>query len=129
MTTTRESSRASTILMKLTSNMEVWSIYGDTDIGVRFEALVECQINYAIFISDYYSLSDEESARISISDLNDHYYDAEETFTVQVTGTLSLTLNEDDLEDQDMEEDALTDAIKHAHHSLEVDEIEIPEEG
>ena len=51
------------------------------------------------------------------------------TDTVQVTGTLSLTLNEDDLEDQDMEEDALTDAIKHAHHSLEVDEIEIPEEG
>jgi hypothetical protein len=47
----------------------------------------------------------------------------------QVTGTLSLTLNEDDLEDEDMEEDALTDAVKHAHHSLEVDEIEIPEEG
>ena len=112
-------------------NFEYGSVeyYGDTDIGVRFEALVECQINYAIFISDYYSLSDEESARISISDLNDHYYDAEETFTVQVTGTLSLTLNEDDLEDEDMEEDALTDAIKHAHHSLEVDEIEIPEEG
>ena len=113
---------------EITFDYESVDYYGDTDIGFRFEAFVECEVSYAIFISDYYSLSDDESARISISELNDHYYDAEQTFTVKVTGTLSLTLDPAKLKDEDVEDVVLIQAIKSSQHSLEVDELEIPEE-
>jgi len=102
--------------------------YGGTDVGVRFEAYVECDVSYSIFISDYYALPDEKSAHMSISELNDHYYDAEENFTVKVTGTLSLTLNPEELRDENVGDNSLIQTIKHSAHSLEVDELEIPEE-
>ena len=47
--------------------------YGDGDIGIPFTATVDCELNFAIYKGDYYSLSNTE--HISISERNSHYYD------------------------------------------------------
>jgi hypothetical protein len=52
--------------------------YGDGEFTIPFHTAVEARLNYAIYISDYYCLPEEKAKNISKSELNDHYYDAEE---------------------------------------------------
>lgn len=101
--------------------------YGESDIGVPFEALVECEVNYAIFKSDYFTLSEEKMKRISIGERNDHYFDADETYEVNVEGTLSLTLDAATLKGDETSDDEIGEAIKSAEHDLEITEITIPD--
>lgn len=62
----------------------------------------------------------DKQARISISERNEHYFDADEEYTVEVSGTLSLKLDAGKLEKEDLGEEDLTDEpripLSSPHH-------------
>ena len=100
--------------------------YGETEIGIPFETSVECTLNYAIFKSDYYMLDDDKSEGISIDERNDHYYDADEDYTVNVTGRVLISFNSQDLEtEDDLSDEDLIDVIEASSLDVEVSSIEI----
>jgi len=99
--------------------------YGDTDIGIPFEATVECTLNYAIFKGDYFSLPQEKMDKISISERNEHYFDADEEYPIKVTGTMLIQLPVDRLKDPKIDDGDLQDLFDEADYTLEVDEIEV----
>ena len=57
---------------------------------------------YYLFKADYYALRYEESP--SISDHNDHYFEAEDEFEVSVSGTAVLIVDKDNLDAEDFSE-------------------------
>jgi hypothetical protein len=101
--------------------------FGDGDLGIPFAATVECELNYYLYKGDYLSLPDDEA--VSVSEWNDHYFEATQDFTISVEGYVNLMIDPAKLEN-----DALTDAelltiIVEADHSVEVTErsVSVPE--
>jgi len=100
--------------------------YGEGYILVPFSAWVEVLGSYCIYKADYYTLDEERARRISISEHNDHYYDAEEDFTVQVTGTLRIVLGEEAFTSVPMDEPRLASALSAAEKKIdEIHDIEV----
>jgi hypothetical protein len=96
--------------------------YGDGSFRVPFEASAEVLADYYIFKSDYYCMNEKRAEQISIEDWNDHYYAAEEYFTIRVHGSLSLSLGEDLICEEVLDERRLRSALSKAEG--EIDEIE-----
>ena len=109
-------------------NFDKVDYYGEGELGVPFEASVECEVNYAIFKSDYFSLSEEKMKDISIGERNEHYFDADENYVVDVQGVLSLKLHAEMLKEDKISDDEIRDTMKAADSDLEIDEVEIAEE-
>ncbi len=70
--------------------------YGEGLIVVPFSLEVDCLVEYAISKSVYYSLPDEKAALVSVTDLNDYYYEAEEHFMLRVVGQLAISIGADE---------------------------------
>ena len=62
--------------------------YGYGEFGLPFRFRTTVTISYYIFKADYYSLDDKKSP--SVSDHNDHYYEAEDEVSVNVSGMMKL---------------------------------------
>lgn len=99
--------------------------YGSTEIGVPVEAVTECRVSYAIFKADYYVLDEDEQAKMSISELNDHYYDAERDYDIKITGTLQTKLDEKKLLNEKIKNAELRELLEDAEYKLNVDEMKI----
>lgn len=96
--------------------------YGDGEVSIPFTGTSECSLNYAIYKGDYHILDDEESEAISISERNDHYYDADQDFTIEVCGTLNLSIDVERLEDFDLSDKDLQElAINKAMFDIEIE--------
>jgi hypothetical protein len=109
----------------LTFDFDNVEYYGDTEIGIPFTTEVECLMNYAIFKADYFTMDDSETKGMSISDLNDHYFDVEQDLTLAVEGVLSLTLNRDNLDKENIEDDEIADSITWSTSKIEITEMKI----
>lgn len=96
--------------------------YGAGTLILPFSFETECLFSYALFKSEYFVLGEDRSEGISISELNRHYFDAEEYFDTDVKGLLALELSEDVLEKADAKEAELLDALEDA--DMEIDTIE-----
>lgn len=92
------------------------SYYGNGQFGIPFSLKITVQALYYIFKSDYYSIDPEIRRLPSVSDHNDHYFEAEEEFQLSVSGLVSITLNTNDISF-----DNLPESIKI--NDLEIDEI------
>ncbi len=99
--------------------------YGDADIGIPFTATVDCNLHYAIFKSDYYCLDEDNMERIGISDLNRHYYDAEENCTINIKGYITILIDPDELQEGNLSGEELQMLIKTADTSTEITEREV----
>ncbi len=97
--------------------------YGDADIGIPFTATVECLLNYRIYKSDYYALSEEK--HVSVDEWNNHYFDAEEYYQIIVQGELAIIIDLDHLKQDDLSDQDLEDIIKSADMTIEAREIEV----
>jgi rRNA-processing protein FCF1 len=97
--------------------------YGGSEIGIPFRATTECLLNYAINQSDYYTMNEGESAKVSISELNDHYFDAEQDFPIRVKGKLSVEIKVEQLENPEVSDDDLETAIVEGEHKVEVEKV------
>lgn len=103
--------------------------YGGGVIVVPFRANVECSLNYCIYIADYYLLPDEEQKRISVSEWNDHYCDAEEDRMLEVEGVLELCIDEDKL-GEELDAKELRGLIVDADVSIDsIESIRVAGEG
>lgn len=97
-------------------------------LRILFSLKVECVLNYGIYKADYYALDDHKTASISISELNDHYFDAEEEYPVRVEGTILVESHLDEEEVSELSEDEVHDLLVDADVSIErITSIEVIE--
>lgn len=75
-----------------------------------FSCVFETLIEYFISISDYYCVDPERSKHISVSEWNDHYYDAEEYVNIMCIGYAGIQVDLDGLEYVEDDIDLLDDA-------------------
>ena len=85
-------------------NLENLKLNSNYQFIIPFKIKVECLLTYFIFKSDYYTLDESQMESISIDDWNDHYYEAEEYYLLEVEGLVSVNI----LEDEDIAIDSLT---------------------
>lgn len=104
--------------------------FGDGLLVVPVTFLVECLVNYAIFKSDFYILPDDKAEQISVDELNDHYYDAVEDYTLSVMGFVAVDIGPVVLESEDVSDEQLLELVEEMEISLDsVEEIEVPSEN
>jgi len=63
--------------------------YGNGQFGFPFSLKIIVCATYYIFKADYYCMEDAPS----VTDHNDHYFEAEKEFEVMVTGTVSISID------------------------------------
>jgi hypothetical protein len=97
--------------------------YGDGDLGISFTANVDCTLNYTIYKGDYYSLPDTDD--ISIDEWSDHYYSAEQEYSLTAEGALSISIDTADLQSDDFSDDNLRQFIRDASYDIEVDNVKV----
>ncbi len=66
----------------------------DEMMTLDFSCEVEAGLEYYIFKQDYYCLDFEEQKRISISDHNKHYFEAEEIVQLSLSGKIAIKLDD-----------------------------------
>lgn len=87
--------------------------YGNGQFGFPFNLKIIVSATYNIFKSDYYCMDDAPS----ITDHNDHYFEAEDEFEVMVTGTASISIDRDKIN-----MDEFSKCIDH--DSIAIDEVQ-----
>lgn len=104
--------------------------FGDGLFVVPVTFTTECLLSYAIFKSDLYGLPEDKIEQISISDLNDHYYDAEEDYVLTITASVAVNLKSAEVESEEIGDERLAELADEAETSLDsVEEIEVPSGG
>jgi hypothetical protein len=66
------------------------SYFGSGEFGIPFTFTSQVYITYYIFKADFYSI--DESKMPSISDHNDHYYEAEQEVYISASGLLKISI-------------------------------------
>lgn len=99
------------------------STFADDTIIVPFNFITEVLTYYYVFKPDAYTLDDERLERVGLTDHNNHYFEAEEYFEIEVQGELRLQVNTDELTEDiyelvNTEESGIEDIseIKIFHH-------------
>ena len=104
--------------------------FGDGLFVIPVTFTNECLLNYAVFKSDFYCLPEDKIEQVSVSELNDHYYDAEEYYVLSVTASVVVNLESTEIESEDIGNDRLAELAEEADISLDsVGEIEVPSEA
>lgn len=100
--------------------------YGEGEISIPFCAKIpDCTVTYAIQKGEYHMLDHSKQKRISVDDLTEHYYDAEEEFTVTVMGTLLVKLDLKKLSKDELHQKDLGVLFDSAEYRLAIDDVEI----
>jgi len=82
--------------------------YGNGVFALPFEINTSGTLSYPLSKSDYYAMHDDETKFISVTDLNDHYFEAEESeVPINVEGLLVVTLDKQKLAVEDLDESEL----------------------
>lgn len=95
--------------------------HGEGSFVVPFSLRIECLLDYAIFKGDLYTLAEDKFDRISTSELNRHYYSAEEYYELRVEGALSFEVDPEALKSSDLSEGDLLGILEDA--TISVDSI------
>ena len=112
---------------KIEFGIEDVTYYGDGIGVIPFEVEINCEINFSIFKSDYMIMNDKESEGIFISELNEHFFEADKEFTLNISGNLSLETSTNALEQEDPSEQNLTETVESNSVRIdEINEIDIP---
>lgn len=88
---------------------------------IPFECEMEVGIEFYIYKQDYFCLDPDDQKYISISDHNDHYFEAEQEFNLRISGNVSGLLAEYTYED---EVDSIFEDIEFELESIESMDIE-----
>ncbi|HDZ3764040.1 TPA: hypothetical protein RSW74_003472, partial [Vibrio cholerae] len=71
--------------------------YGSGSVGIPFQLEIDVYAYFYIFKADYYAMG----YRLSVSDHNDHYFEAEDEFRVTVRGIATVKFDRDNLDFDD----------------------------
>jgi len=74
----------------VTLNFDAIEYFGNREFGVPFKAVMSVTGFYYLFKADMYR---SEGRRTGLSDHNDHYYEAEEEFTIEVRGMAKIVVD------------------------------------
>ncbi|QMV13952.1 PIN domain-containing protein [Vibrio spartinae] len=86
--------------------------YGNGQFGIPFKLRIVVLAHYYIFKSDYYCMDPEREHVPSVSDHNDHYFEAEEEFELCVSGLVSITIDRDNIDMDELSESIVEDSFK-----------------
>jgi hypothetical protein len=86
--------------------------FGNGKFGIPFSVKLTVGAIYYIFKADYYCMDPEIEHVPSVSDHNDHYYEAEDEFEVEVTGMATLCIDRDNIDFEEFAECIKYDSIK-----------------
>jgi len=93
----------------------------DTDIfTLSFSCEIDAYLEYYIFKSDYYSLDEDRIKGISINDWNDHYFQAEEEYSLICTGKLGLQFDSNLSNDDFTNPEVLLQELKISFSEIEI---------
>lgn len=90
--------------------------YGNGQFGIPFSLKIIVLANYYIFKPDYYCMDHEREHVPLVADHNDHYYEAEDEFGLNVHGLVSITVDRDNINLDEFSQSIVGDGI-------EIDEI------
>lgn len=91
--------------------------YGSGHIGMSFSLKILVSAYFYIFKSDYHAMPDDDmKPRPSVTDHNDHYYEAEDEFELIIEGVVSLVIDPENIVLED-----LSKSIEDV--SIKIDEI------
>ena len=93
--------------------------YGDGVFVLPFSILDHCIVSYPLFKSDYWIMDDEDIASISVTELNEHYYDAEQEVPVHVAGQLAVEIDGMKLATGDLEEKEIVALLARSKCALD----------
>lgn len=96
--------------------------YGGGTLAIPFRTRIECELGYYIFKSEYYVIPDDRAENISVSDWNDHYFEASETYNLNVEGRLITKLAVEELQSANLEDQDISALINDADKTVEIDE-------
>ena len=99
--------------------------YGDGNLAIPFKTRIECELTYFIFKSEYYSIPEERVEGISVSDWNDHYFEASEMYDLDVEGRLVIEFPLDELQHDNLDEETLRALINDSETSVEIEDATV----
>lgn len=87
--------------------------YGNGHVGMSFSLKIIVSAYFYIFKSDYHAMVDYDmKPRPSVTDHNDHYYEAEDEFELSVEGVVSLRIDRENIVLDDLSESIDDESIK-----------------
>lgn len=93
--------------------------YGNGQFGIPFSLKIDVLAYYYIFKSDYSCMDADKEHVPSVTDHNDHYFEAEDEFELVVHGLVSITVNRDNINLDNFSESIVEDGFK-----IEVNELD-----
>ena len=98
-------------------DFENLAYYGNGHIGIPFSLYIEVDAFFYIFKSEYFSMDLSIEHRPSVTDHNDHYFEAEDNFELLVEAVFSLKIDRENINLDKISESIFS-------YSLSVDDIE-----
>lgn len=79
-------------IVSLDLDLDDHQYLGGGTLVVPFSGTADAELNFAIYKSDYMLMDDEEAKNYSISELNDHYFDAEMNGVLEFEGYAEISV-------------------------------------
>jgi rRNA-processing protein FCF1 len=98
---------------------------GDGFFTIPFTCIIDANVKYYYFKSDYYCLDEATMKNIYTEDWNDHYFLAEENFCINCSGKIGLRFEEDASDGLEVSPASILELIKDAEMSFSEFEFEI----
>lgn len=89
------------------------------DFRIPFSVKTDCTIKYCAYEADYYALDDHETKNISIFELNDHYFDAKEEYSISIEGSILVAFHLSEKGVSELSDNEVHDLLIDAYVSME----------
>jgi hypothetical protein len=101
------------------------SYYGESEIGIPFDAKVDCTLEYALYKPTLHRLSHDERKFLRVEDRNEYFFGIEDDRTIEAGGVLTLRLAERRLSDIALTDHDIEGLISSAEFSVDVSDLAI----
>jgi hypothetical protein len=102
-------------------------LYGEAEMGVPFNTVVECSVHYRMTNGEYHSLPLSKRMLIDTVE-SDGYFDVGEGFKIGLEATLSLTFDREAMQEEKLSDDRLVELIPLAGKVIEINQLEVLDE-
>lgn len=98
--------------------------YGDREIGIPFNTVFYCQVNYRIEIADFLAMRAKEIEKLTVTE-RDTYYDILDTFKINLEATLVVKFPPEEMKDENLSDSKLIALLRDATSEVEVNEVDV----
>jgi hypothetical protein len=101
--------------------------YGDREIGIPFNTVFYCQVNYRVEIADFLAMRVKEIKTMTVTQ-RDTYCDILDTFKINLEATLVVKFPPEEMKDENLSDSKLIALLRDATSGVEVNEVEVLDE-